>query len=144
MNTKSYLSNGYNNILFANEINQIFNMTNLESTFDNKMIFELFYYLCIILHLFMQNYHIYRCEIHIYNFTLFFFSAIFLSKRLWFRIWIKFKMKHPVENGKRKALLGSCIILVSLNFLYCGLKTFYYHSIGSTFCLFYPYIFSQL
>jgi len=126
-------------MLYSKNINNVFERLGRDKIFDKKLAFELSYYFYTLSHLFLQSFNIYKTELYAYNFTLFFFSMIFLSKRLWFKIWIKVKMKYSVDNSKWKVMLFLITTVLLLNFLYCGIKTFYYYSIGSTFCLFYPY-----
>eukprot|EP01022_Parablepharisma_sp_SALTPOND_P004438 TRINITY_DN120300_c1_g1_i1.p1 TRINITY_DN120300_c1_g1~~TRINITY_DN120300_c1_g1_i1.p1 ORF type:complete len:221 (-),score=0.25 TRINITY_DN120300_c1_g1_i1:649-1230(-) len=141
MNYKALHRDEPQNMLYTGQIKQVFNRLEKQDFFDSKVVFESYYYLYTLFHLFLQNLNIYKTEFHEYNFALFFFSVIFLSKRLWFTVWTNYKMKHSVARPRRKNLLICVFVVLSLNFVYCGVKLFYHYSLGSTFCLFYPYWF---
>ena len=138
MNYKPLIRDTTQSALYTSQINQVFNRLEKQELFESKLAFELYYYLYTLSHLFLQNLNIYKTEFHEYNFALFFFSLIFLSKRLWFTIWISFKAKHPIARQKRQSLLIFIFAVLIINFIYCGVKLFYHNSLGSTFCLFYP------
>ena len=139
MNSKVSIRNEINNQLHTKEISKVFQRLENKNIFSNKLLFELWYFLYTVLHLLLQNFNIYRTEFYAYNFTLFSISAIFLSKRLCYGLWMKFKSKHPADSSKKKNLLIAFYIVLLMNFIYCGIKSPYYYSLGSTFCLFYPY-----
>ena len=128
------------NNFYTKEINEIFHRLGYQERFDDKIMFEFYYCFYTIFHLFVQYFNIYKTEFYAYNFSLFFFSAIFLSKRLLFQIWLKYKINHPIETFNRKILQVSIIAVLCLNELYFCMKAFYRYSIASTFCLFYPYM----
>eukprot|EP00826_Nyctotherus_ovalis_P027396 TRINITY_DN2141_c0_g1_i23.p1 TRINITY_DN2141_c0_g1~~TRINITY_DN2141_c0_g1_i23.p1 ORF type:complete len:157 (-),score=28.40 TRINITY_DN2141_c0_g1_i23:64-534(-) len=139
MSSRYGINNGVHHALSGGRIKEVFDRLEKQDTLMNKQLFEVYYYTYTILHLLLQNYNIYRTELYAYNFTLFFFSAVTLSKRLFFNVWVRFKAKHPVDNFRTRNLLLSIFVVLGLNFVYCGGKSFYYYSVGSTLCLFYPY-----
>jgi len=139
MSNRYGINNSIHNVLSSARIKEVFGRLEKQDGMMNKQVFELYYYVYTMLHLLLQNYNIYRTEFYAYNFTLFSFSAITLSKRLCLSIWIRFTAKHSVDNFRKRNLLISVFIVLFINFIYCGVKSFYYYSIGSTLCLFYPY-----
>jgi len=140
---KNLLRTSDENELIMAEVKAMFDNLEKQEFFDSKFMFEFAYYSYTVIHLVLQTFNIYKTELQEYNYPLLFFSAIFLSKRLWFTVWTEFKCKHPVGRPRRQNLLIGIFAAFALNFIYCGVKLFYHYSLGSTFCLFYPYFFNK-
>ena len=64
------------------------------------------YFLFIVLHLFLQNVQVFKFNFSNYNFALLFYSVIFLSKRLLFKVWADEKTRNPVHMNYKQ--VSSC------------------------------------